>query len=1038
MKKILLSFISAFLFFTLSAQVSDNFSDYNIGGKIAQQAQAMGRTYWTTWSNAPGGSEDATVAEIGGKKAGHFFGGGSIDQVLFLGGAPGIDNCKTSGVWGLSFKMWIPTDKAGYFNIQSKSPVNYPGPNNNQWACQFYVGSSNTSQGNPAVLTPGMGSMDCGGFNAATFPFQHDAWTDVKLIMDLDNDHAEIFINDNFIYAWTYTEGTFGSQSTSGGCIKQIDAVNIYPGESFSDFYISDIVFAPALAVLYETGFDDVPNNSYVAQSYPEWWMTWDDNPGTNEDALITDEQSSSQPQSARFSWGTDLVFLAGDKTSGIYTVDFDMYIPNNARAYFNLLNSFDGGNNPQWAVGVYFNVTASGGPVAGTYVRNNEINTNFTFPFDTWFPVSIYVDLDNDVANIRINGTQVLEWQYSIEEEGDDGARQLAAVDFYPPQAGALYYIDNFKFAGGGGDNFPIIDVTPTALSETLTIGGTATKQISVTNSGNSMGNYSSWVEFNFAPQTGSSTFTLTNSTLAPSAGGLGWPNGPHTVELAHKIPATQLCDKLGTKITKLAYYLPAESGGGTSVTKLTFRVYGPYADNAPGELLAEGILNNPTTNTWNEIILTTPVLINKSEYWLSVELIQLDEHYPLGNDNGPLVLNANYTKRNGGTWTPFTQIEYGNWLIKGTAEGGVVDGGCWLSTSGNTYGSIPVGETKTFDAIFNAAGLAEGDYAATIFVATTDTENPLFTIPCTITVIDAAIINVTPTSIDKSIIEGDNTIITIPVTVSNSGSVAGEYETEVEDLSWLTLEGDTEGTVAIGGNKTFNVVIEAGELGAGEYGTVIKITTNDAQHPLFEINCTLTVIAALPVMNVTPTSISENIIEGENAIITVPVTVSNTGTAEGEYEAEVNETVTWLTLEGDTEGVVAADASKTFNAVIDASELEIGEYTAKINITTNDALNPLFEITCTLNKTLDIEIFTINDVQTAIFPNPASDLVNVECNIMMNNIQVINHNGQIVYSATVNNDKTTINTSNLSAGYYFIRINTDKSNHSVKFIVK
>ena len=236
MKKFLLSFLSAFIIFTLSAQIVENFSDYNVGGKIAAQAQAMGRTYWTTWSNVPGGSEDAPVAEIDRKKAGHFTGGGSIDQVLFLGGAPGTANCKTEGVWELTFKMWVPTDKAGYFNIQSKSPVNYA---TNEWACQFYFGSTSQTH----LPTPGIGTMDCGGTSAATFTFQHDTWTDVKLIMDMDADHAEIIINGNSVYTWTYTDGTFGTTPPNTGCIKQIDAMNIYPGESFSEFYITDIVF---------------------------------------------------------------------------------------------------------------------------------------------------------------------------------------------------------------------------------------------------------------------------------------------------------------------------------------------------------------------------------------------------------------------------------------------------------------------------------------------------------------------------------------------------------------------------------------------------------------------------------------------------------------------------------------------------------------------------------------------------------------------------------------------------------------------------
>jgi hypothetical protein len=72
MKKVLLLMVCALMGFALYAQVSENFSDYTVGGKIAQQAQTMGRDYWTTWSGAVGGNEDGVVAEVAGNKVGHF------------------------------------------------------------------------------------------------------------------------------------------------------------------------------------------------------------------------------------------------------------------------------------------------------------------------------------------------------------------------------------------------------------------------------------------------------------------------------------------------------------------------------------------------------------------------------------------------------------------------------------------------------------------------------------------------------------------------------------------------------------------------------------------------------------------------------------------------------------------------------------------------------------------------------------------------------------------------------------------------------
>lgn len=62
MKNIYLT-LAAFVFscLSLNAQVlySDNFDSYANNAKVAQ---TIGSTWWTTWSNAPGGTEDGIIS----------------------------------------------------------------------------------------------------------------------------------------------------------------------------------------------------------------------------------------------------------------------------------------------------------------------------------------------------------------------------------------------------------------------------------------------------------------------------------------------------------------------------------------------------------------------------------------------------------------------------------------------------------------------------------------------------------------------------------------------------------------------------------------------------------------------------------------------------------------------------------------------------------------------------------------------------------------------------------------------------------------
>jgi hypothetical protein len=932
MKKLLLSIVSVFMLFALSAQISDNFSDYTVGGKLAQQAQAMGRDYWTTWSGVVGGSEDGVIAEIpAGNKA--LFLNYNNDQLLELGK-------KSTGTWIHTFKIYIPANKDAYFNIQA----DFTGGQDGVWAFECYMATSKPTQSVPTpALTPGLGNFYAGKATTTTFTFTHDTWIPVKVIINLDDDEAEFYVNNDLVHSWQYSLGNSGA----GGCPKVIDAFNIFPPVSTarSSFYIDDVVFEKEASsiVIHENGFDD--QSGFVAQSYPEFWQTWSNNPGTSEDAVISSEQAVSPPNSAKCIFtgsaanptGTDLIFKTGEPTTGTYTVDFDMYIPNGVPAYFNLLNNFVPANPNacQWAIGVYFNITPSSDfPATGTYIQQNDIITNFTAPSNTWFPVSMYVNLDEDVAKISINGTQLLTWQYSIDETGDPAPRKLAAVDFYPPQPTSVFYIDNFKYASLEGDDpkFPIMGVDPDEITETVIPGENFTKTITVENTGTAIGEFTSWIEFDFEPIPGTTNYTLLHGNGAPNDGGVGYPvTEPMLLELGAKFSGSKICDKVGTYINKLSYYVPTESSGGITVTSLVFRIYGPSKSSAPGEELVKVTKTGLVGDTWNEVTLTTPILIDKNELWISVEFTHNVGAYPVGI-GGTGVEGVNFTRRNGGNWQPFNQWdEFGNFLVRAHTQGTVVPA-CWMNLTGEPYGSVPKGTSKTYNAVFNSGTLAEGVYKANIKIKTDDPdpERELFTIPCIITVGSYSLMSVDPTEIEEEIdvIEGEENTITVQVTITNSGNASGDYFVKEPTVEWLSFSGDLIGTLQPGESATFDVILDANELEEDTYETDIEIAITDISNDLITIPCTLIV----------------NVEEG------------------------------------------------------------VGEYSIK----------------------------------TLVFPNPATNNVTISSTQNINSVQIINFVGQTVYSANVNGKNTNINTSNLTGGIYFVRVNTEVGSQNVKLIIK
>lgn len=511
MRKNLLLMICAFAFITLNAQINEDFSDYTVGGKIGQQAQDMGRDYWTTWTGTVGGAEDGVVGELDGSNVAQFTYGN--DQVLRLGR-------KTTGLWELNMKMYIPTDQTAYFNILA----DFAGTSST-WAIQVYFDKT----GN----TPGAGTLDANGGDAASFTFGYNVWIPIKLKMDLDNDTAEIHINNVLVHSWRYTAGTFGD-----GCARIIDALDIYPSlAGKSNFYVDDIVFS-----------------------------------------------------------GTD------------------------------------------------------------------------------------------DASPVMSVNTTSIQKQILLEE--------------------------------------------PAIITETITIN----------NTGTSMGDYLSRLSFEAG-----TTGTEENFNMAycgneiQEGGGIGYSyTEPSRVEIAVKFPYSYYCDKVGTYIKKISYFVPENTA--VVGNSFTFNICGVTALNGPGAILETVTMNDFTINDWNEVTLPNPVLLDGQDLWVVVDFIQEVGAYPIATDNESFIEGVNWSRTVNSQWSETNFSSGGNLMIKAYAEGYVVPA-CWLTLEGNTHGSIPVGGSADVNVKMDSEGLPLGTYTSTVFIETSDPENPLFEIPCLLRVVDSII---------------------------------------------------------------------------------------------------------------------------------------------------------------------------------------------------------------------------------------------------------------------------------------------------------
>ncbi|NQV18471.1 MAG: T9SS type A sorting domain-containing protein, partial [Armatimonadetes bacterium] len=169
-------------------------------------------------------------------------------------------------------------------------------------------------------------------------------------------------------------------------------------------------------------------------------WTTWSNNPGSGEDAFISDDYALSGTNSVKVDGTTDLVLIMDNYTEGCYSMDLNIYIPDGNCGYFNLQKTNVPGT--EWGFQIQFDVTGEasidGGAAAACV---------FPFDFDTWMNFEIIVDLDNDLCEFLYDGTLMHSYQWTLGTFGTPGLLQLGGMNMYAwASAGnnPLYYFDD------------------------------------------------------------------------------------------------------------------------------------------------------------------------------------------------------------------------------------------------------------------------------------------------------------------------------------------------------------------------------------------------------------------------------------------------------------------------------------------------------------------------------------------------------------------------------------------------------------------
>jgi hypothetical protein len=231
-------------------------------------------------------------------------------------------------------------------------------------------------------------------------------------------------------------------------------------------------------------------------------------------------------------------------------------------------------------------------------------------------------------------------------------------------------------------------------------------------------------------------------------------------------------------------------------------------------------------------------------------------------------------------------------------------------------------------------------------------------------------------------------------------------------EKDSWIGI-GTISGSVSAGEITELEFQVSALGLEAGDYFANILVASNDPVTPLVTIPVSLTVIDGCPLPP--PTNLAAEEIE--------PFTV-------------------FLTWDEPEDDFLFYNVYR--DATMLATELQISQYIDE-NV---PAGNPEYVVSAvydeceafsdTLSDFIVTSIKSLSSQEIKLYPNPATDILNIESICSILKIEISNNLGQVVYHKITDTKTIQINTSLFSKGIYFVEIETSEGVVIEKLVIE
>ena len=866
----------------------------------------------------------------------------------------------------------------------------------------------------PGTPSTWVGSASEPGFEGFSFSADDaNNWTEVTAGTPI---HAPVFLDNSTGWAGTWSDG-----ASQGILIYNGDAL---PGggpemyENFDSYTAGEQLVLEAQAA----------GNDY--------WDTWSSSPGSAEDPYITTDWAASESNSLVIEGTNDAVLLFGNKVGGAYDVEFKILIADGFFGYFNLLQEFAGATS-QWGMQAYFDAGGLGLVDAGAAGAGV-----FNFNYDEWIDVKISIDMNADWADMYVNEEMIVGWVWSSGSFGTGTLNQLGAMNLYAwaENGTPKCYFDDIMLtqtAVPGGD--PEIVVAPTSLEFMLESNQTDTKDFSITNIGQADLEYSISVMYssllagNHMPATRSTGTQMAeyksqqlvlnpanfssdpdyvngepNSNVSDDVilnydgennDAIGLTDGG-TFQVCAMFPASMVGQYTGMELTEMDVYI------NDAPDDMTLKIYGQGSANAPGALIYEQAVT-PTAIAWNTISLDTPVTISGGDIWVGYELTHTAGFFVAGTDAGPAVLNGDWIST-GATWDRLSVLglDY-NWNIRAKLEGNVISQ--WLTVD-MTSGTLAPNEMDEINLTANSAGMEVGTYTADVVVASNDPANPSVVVSVTLVVGSNPPANLAELTFEEQndwdMTFGDWSVNDVDMQTTY-GFTGIAFPGSGSPMAYIAFNPATTDPPMIDDPE---IQPYAGErFGASMASTAAPWNDDWMISPQLQLGDN-------SVFKLMAKSYTD-----QYGLEKYNVGVSTSGMTPGDFtilnSGVIEAPVAWTE---DTYDISAYDNQLVYVAVQCVSQ---------------DAFVFMID-DLMVSSTVGIQENDLGNI--SIYPNPATNLVNIESDVQINSIQIINYTGQVVYNQHTSGNNVQVNTNDLSSGVYFVNISTSEGIATQKLLIK